>query len=67
MTTGLTVGEALAQAREQLRGGRRAEAEALCRAVLQAAPREAEAYRLLGAVAFCAGQLAARTWRPPGG
>jgi predicted O-linked N-acetylglucosamine transferase (SPINDLY family) len=46
---------ALTLALGHLQAGRLAEAEALCRQVLRAAPREAEAYRLLGVVAYHAG------------
>jgi len=55
---GMTIEEALGLARGHLKAGRLADAEAACRAVLTAAPRTAEAYRLLGTVAYLAGKKA---------
>ena len=54
----MTIEEALGLARGHLQAGRLADVEAVCRAVLAAAPRTAEAYRLLGSVAYYAGKQA---------
>jgi protein O-GlcNAc transferase len=48
----LTIDEALGLAREHLQAGRPREAEAICRAILQAEPGEFEAHRFLGVI-FC--------------
>lgn len=58
-----TVAEAFAQAVQHLQAGRLSEADALLRAVIQAAPQEPEPYRMLGLLAYMAGQPAtAETW-----
>jgi predicted O-linked N-acetylglucosamine transferase (SPINDLY family) len=54
----MTVDEALALARGHLLARRLADAERVCRAILEAAPDNAEAYRLLGSVAFYASKPA---------
>jgi predicted O-linked N-acetylglucosamine transferase (SPINDLY family) len=54
----MTVEQALGLAREHIQTGRMAEGEAVCRAVLQGAPEEAEAHRLLGLLACTAGKAA---------
>jgi predicted O-linked N-acetylglucosamine transferase (SPINDLY family) len=54
----MTVEEALGLARQHIQTGRMAEGEAVCRAVLQGAPEEAEAHRLLGLLACTAGKPA---------
>jgi predicted O-linked N-acetylglucosamine transferase (SPINDLY family) len=53
---GMTVPEALDVARRHLQAGRLADVEAACRAIVAAAPWEAEAYRLLGAAAYYGGK-----------
>jgi predicted O-linked N-acetylglucosamine transferase (SPINDLY family) len=54
----MTVEEALGLARTHIQTGRTAEGEAVCRAILQGAPQEAEAYRLLGLLACTTGKPA---------
>ena len=56
--SGMTIEQALGVAHGHLQAGRLADAEAACRAVLAAAPRTAEAYRLLGSVAYFGGKKA---------
>jgi predicted O-linked N-acetylglucosamine transferase (SPINDLY family) len=51
----MSIEEALGLAREHLRQGRIAEGQAVCRAILQGAPQDAEAHRLLGLLAVSAG------------
>jgi predicted O-linked N-acetylglucosamine transferase (SPINDLY family) len=48
--------QSLALALEHLQAGRMAEAEALCREVMQATPQEPESYRILGILAFQVGK-----------
>ncbi|MCS6850095.1 MAG: tetratricopeptide repeat protein [Gemmataceae bacterium] len=55
----LTVEQALALAHERLRVGQLAAVESICQAILQAYPRVAEAYRLLGIVAHQTNNVAA--------
>jgi predicted O-linked N-acetylglucosamine transferase (SPINDLY family) len=54
----MTVDEALGLARSHIQTGRMAEGEAVCRAILQGAPEEAEAHRLLGLLACTSGNPA---------
>jgi predicted O-linked N-acetylglucosamine transferase (SPINDLY family) len=54
----MTIEQALAQAREHLLARRLADAERVCGAILASAPHTAEAYRLLGSVAYYAGHVA---------
>ena len=53
----MTVDEALGLAREHIQAGRVIEGEGVCRAILEGAPEEAEAHRLLGLLACTAGKL----------
>ncbi len=55
---GMTIEEALGLARGHLQAGRLPDVESVCRAVLAAAPDNAEAFRLLGSVAYYAGKPA---------
>jgi tetratricopeptide (TPR) repeat protein len=57
--TRLSVSQALEQARTHYAAGRIREAEAICRAVLRAAPEEHRAYRLLALAEFGGGDPAA--------
>jgi predicted O-linked N-acetylglucosamine transferase (SPINDLY family) len=54
----MTIDEALGLAREHIHAGRAAEGAEVCRAILEGAPEEAEAHRLLGLLACSAGKLA---------
>src|SRR5580658_7515480 len=54
----MTIDEALELAREHIQAGRAIEGEGVCRAILEGAPEEAEAHRLLGLLACTAGNLA---------
>src|SRR4051794_982826 len=54
----MSIEKAMGKAREHLQSGRFAEGEAICRAVLQGAPGEYEAHRILGLVAVAAGKSA---------
>jgi predicted O-linked N-acetylglucosamine transferase (SPINDLY family) len=54
----MTVDEALGLAREHMKAHRLADVENVCRAILAAAPQNAEAHRLLGFVAYYTGKPA---------
>ncbi len=54
----MTVDEALGLAREHIQAGRMREGAEVCQAILEGAPEEAEAHRLLGLLACTAGKLA---------
>ncbi len=53
----LTIPQALALAVQHYQGGNLAQAEQLCRAILQADPNQVETLHLFGAIAFQVGQL----------